>query len=74
MHQMYQHQICFVPDKIHKGYILVQLWPTDETTGDFLTRPNQEYILKIFIELIIGVMPPKDPSNEKQGNRKEEKN
>ena len=74
MHQKYQHQIILVTDRIHKGHMPVELYPTGETTRDFLTKPNQVYIFKIFRDLVIGVIPHRDPSNGKQDNRKNNKN
>ena len=47
--------------------------PTYEMTRDFLTKPNQGYIFKRFRDLMMGVIPPKDPNNGKQDNRKKNK-
>ena len=38
-----------------------------------LTKPNQGSIIKIFRNLIVGVMPQTDPRIGKQGNRNEKK-
>ena len=51
----------------------VEWCPTDETTGDFLTKPNQGSIFKRFRDLIMGVMPQTDPNIGKQDNRKKKK-
>ena len=48
----------------------VEWCPTDETTGDFLTKPNQGSIFKRFRDLIMVVVPQTDPNNGKQVTRK----
>ena len=43
-------------------------------TRDFLTEPNQGSIFKIFRDLIMGGTQQVDPSNGKQGDRKNKEN
>ena len=63
----------FVTDRIHKGDMSVECCTTDKMNRDFLNKPNQGYILKRFIYLIMGFMPQTDPNNRKKGNIKKKK-
>ena len=63
----------FVTDRIQKGDMSAEWWPTGEMTAYLLTKPNQGSIIKIFRNLIVGVMPQTDPRIGKQGNRNEKK-
>ena len=47
--------------------------PTDEITGDFLTKPNQGSIFKRFRDLIMGVMPQTDPNNKNRATKRKSK-
>ena len=47
----------------------MEWFPTGKMAGDFLNKPNQVSILKIFRYLIMVVMTQIDPSDRKQGNR-----
>ena len=47
----------FVIDRIHKGDMSVEWYPTGEMTGYFLTKPNQGSIFKEFRDLIMVFLP-----------------
>ena len=51
--------------KINKGDVSVAWRPTDDTTGDLFTKPNQGSLFKRFKDLNMGAVAQKDPGPRK---------
>jgi len=51
----------FVTDRIAKGDLTVSWCPTDDMTGDFMTKPNQGALFKKFRDQLMGVVKAEDP-------------
>ena len=60
----------FVTDRIAKKELSVEWCPTEDMTGDFMTKPNQGALFRKFRDQIMGVVPAKDPSKSKKGKKK----
>ena len=55
----------FVTDRIKKGDMSVEWCPTEDMTGDFLTKPNQGSTFKKFRDQLMGVVEAKGPGARK---------
>ena len=60
----------FVTDRINKKELSVEWCPTEDMTGDFMTKPNQGALFRKFRDQIMGVVPAEDPGKGKKGKRK----
>ena len=56
----------FVTDRIAKGDIAVKWCPTEDMTGDFWTKPLQGSLFRRFRDLIMGVVPQREPRGSKE--------
>ncbi len=52
----------FVTDRINNGEISVEWCPTEDMTGDFMTKPNQGATFKKFRDQLMGVVKATGPS------------
>ena len=55
----------FVTDRIKKGDLSVEWCPTEDMTGDFLTKPNQGSTFTKFRDQLMGVVEAKGPGARK---------
>jgi hypothetical protein len=55
----------FVTDRIKKGHMSVDWCPTEDMTGDFMTKPNQGSTFTKFRDQLMGVVPAKGPGPRK---------
>jgi hypothetical protein len=64
----------FITDRVAKGELSVEWCPTEDMTGDFLTKPLQGAMFKRFRDLIMGVVAQPSPGPGKStGKRKSPK-
>ena len=56
-------------DIIKKGEVTAEWCPTDDTTGDFFTTPNQGLLFRRFRGMIMGVVMQPYPRNGKNLGR-----
>ena len=57
-------------DRIAKGDVKVEWCPTEDMTGDFWTKPLQGALFRRFRDLIMGVIPQREPRGEKPSKTK----
>jgi hypothetical protein len=55
----------FVTDRIKKGDISVEWCPTEDMTGDFMTKPNQGSTFVKFRDQLMGVVEARGPGSRK---------
>ena len=55
----------FVTDRIKKGDMSVEWCPTEDMTGDFMTKPNQGSTFTKFRDQLMGVVEAKGPGARK---------
>jgi hypothetical protein len=53
-------QYFFITNRISKGEVHVEWFPTTDMVADFLTKPLQGAMLKGFRDLIMGALPTRE--------------